>query len=149
MTKSNSPPRCTSGSAFNLCVYVKTSPSQNAPKSQRLRIGQNVPITFPASYSTSAMVMYDSKLPWARVRFGPVPLASCGNTDHKWIGVNSQAEMSFTVLSQIPRWEHSGTVVQCLNRGRGFEPHLRLCVVTLSKIHESLLSTGSTQEDSS
>ena len=25
----------------------------------------------------SAMVIYVSNLPWARVRFGPVPLASC------------------------------------------------------------------------
>ena len=34
----------------------------------------------------SAMVIYVSNLPWARVRFGPVPLASCGNTGHEWIG---------------------------------------------------------------
>ena len=66
------------GSTVNLCVYVKTSPSQNAPKSKRPRIGRNVPIIFSASYSPSAMVMYVSKLPWTRVRFGPVPLASCG-----------------------------------------------------------------------
>ena len=36
---------------------------------------------------------------WARVRFGPVPFASCGNG---W-GVNSPAAVSFTVLSQSPR----------------------------------------------
>ena len=42
------------GSTVNLCVYVKTSPSQNAPKSKRPRIGRNVPITFSASYSPSA-----------------------------------------------------------------------------------------------
>ena len=32
---------------------------------------------------------------WARVRFGPFPLASCGN----WSGVNSPTAVSFTVLS--------------------------------------------------
>ena len=34
-------------------------------------------------------------------------------------------------------------------RGRRFEPHRRHCVVSLSKTHLSLLSTGSTQEDPS
>ena len=34
-------------------------------------------------------------------------------------------------------------------RGRGFKPHRRQCVVSLSKTHLSLLSTGSTQEDMS
>ena len=38
-------------------------------------------------------------LHWARVRFGPVPLASCGNGS----GVNSPTALSFTVLSQTPR----------------------------------------------
>ena len=32
-------------------------------------------------------------------------------------------------------------------RDRGLEPHRRHCVVSLSKTHLSLLSTGSTQED--
>ena len=91
------------GSTVNLCVYVKTSPSQNAPKSKRPRIGRNVPITFSASYSPSAMVMYVSKLPWTRVRFGPVPLASCGILATKGSGVNSPAAVSFTVFSQTPR----------------------------------------------
>ena len=36
---------------------------------------------------------------WARVRFGPVPLASCGNG----LGVNSPTAVFFTVLSQTPR----------------------------------------------
>ena len=36
---------------------------------------------------------------WARVRFGPVPLASCGNG----LIVNSPAALYFTVLSQTPR----------------------------------------------
>ena len=41
-------------------------------------------------------------------------------------------------------WEHSGSVVESLTRprGRGFEPHLRHCVLSLSKTHLSLLSTG-------
>ena len=42
----------------------------------------------------------------------------------------------------------SGRVLDSRLRGRGFEPHLRHCVVSLSKTHLSLLSTGSTQEDS-
>ena len=36
---------------------------------------------------------------WARVRFGPVALASCGNVP----GVYSPTVVSFTVLSQTPR----------------------------------------------
>ena len=43
-------------------------------------------------------------------------------------------------------------MVECLtrdsSRGCGFEPHRHHCVVSLSKTHLSLLSTGSTQEDS-
>ena len=38
----------------------------------------------------------------------------------------------------------SGRVFDSRPRGRGFEPHLRHCVVSLSKIHLYLLSTGST-----
>ena len=34
-------------------------------------------------------------------------------------------------------------------RGCAFEPHRRHCVVSLSKTHLSLLSTGSTEEDPS
>ena len=44
----------------------------------------------------------------------------------------------------------SGSVVECLTRDRGvcvFEPQRLHCVVSLSKKHLSLLSTGSTQED--
>ena len=36
---------------------------------------------------------------WARVPFGPDPLASCGNGS----GVDSPTAVSFTVLSQTPR----------------------------------------------
>ena len=36
---------------------------------------------------------------WALVRFGPVPLTSCGNGSI----VNSPAAVYFTILSQIPR----------------------------------------------
>ena len=46
----------------------------------------------------SALVIYVSKLPLG-VRFGPVPLASCGNG----LGVNSPTAVSFAVLSQTPR----------------------------------------------
>ena len=43
----------------------------------------------------SAMVINVSKLPWARVQFGPVPLESCGNGSC----VNTPAALSFLVLS--------------------------------------------------
>ena len=35
----------------------------------------------------------------------------------------------------ISYWERSSSVVECLTRDRGFEPHQRHCVVSLSKIH--------------
>ena len=43
----------------------------------------------------------------------------------------------------------SGRVLDSRPKGRGFEPHRRHCVVSLSKTYLSLLSTGSTQEDPS
>ena len=43
----------------------------------------------------------------------------------------------------------SGRVLDSRPKGRGFKPHRRHCVVSLSKTHLSLLSTGSTQEDPS
>ena len=43
----------------------------------------------------------------------------------------------------------SGRVLDSRLRGHGVEPHRRRCVVSLSKTHLSLLSTGSTQEDPS
>ena len=43
----------------------------------------------------------------------------------------------------------SGRVLDARPRGSGFKPHQRHCVVSLSKIHLSLLSTGVTQEDPS
>ena len=49
-------------------------------------------------------------------------------------------------------WEHSGSVVENLTQDRGATASSlnRLhCVVSLSKTHLSLLSTGSTQEDPS
>ena len=55
----------------------------------------------------------------------------------------------------FPLWlyrEHSGSVVECLTRDRGAvgsSLHRHHCVVSLSKTHVSLLSTGSTQEDPS
>ena len=41
------------------------------------------------------------------------------------------------------------SVFESRPRGRGFEPHMRQCVVSLSNTHLSLLSTGSTQENPS
>ena len=46
------------------------------------------------------------------------------------------------------RWL-SGRVFDSRPKGRGFGPHRRHCVVSLSKTHISLLSTCSTQEDPS
>ena len=43
----------------------------------------------------------------------------------------------------------SGRVLVLRPRGRGIEPHQYHNVVSLSKAHLSLLSTGSTQEDPS
>ena len=43
----------------------------------------------------------------------------------------------------------SGRVVDSRPKGWGFEPQRRHCVVSLSKTHSSLFSTGSTQEDPS
>ena len=41
----------------------------------------------------------------------------------------------------------SGRVLESRPKGPRFKPHRRHCVVTLSKTHLFLLSTGSTQED--
>ena len=41
----------------------------------------------------------------------------------------------------------SGRVLDSGPRGRGLEPHTHHGVVSLSKTHLSLLSTGSTEED--
>ena len=41
----------------------------------------------------------------------------------------------------------SGRVLDLRLKGHGFEPHQSYCVVSLSKTHQSLLSTGSTQEN--
>ena len=41
----------------------------------------------------------------------------------------------------------SGRVLDSRPRGCGFEPRQRHCVVSLSKTHLSLLSTGSTQDN--
>ena len=65
-----------------------------------------------------------------------------------WTVFWSQAENSTT--GPLHSQERSGPVVECSTqdqRGRGFEPHRRHCVVSLSKTHLSLLSTGSTQKD--
>ena len=43
----------------------------------------------------------------------------------------------------------SGRVLNSRLRGRRFEPQWHHCVVSFSKTHLSLLSTGSTQEDPS
>ena len=43
----------------------------------------------------------------------------------------------------------SGRVLGSRPMGNGFEPHRRHCVVSISKTHLSVLSTGSFQEDPS
>ena len=47
----------------------------------------------------------------------------------------------FMNLGQGAQWL-SGRVLDSKPRGGGFEPHWRQCVVSLSKTHLSLLSTG-------
>ena len=123
---SNSPQRCTSDSAVR----------QNVPKSKWHQIS-----TFPnwskrsqlhwLSYSLSAMVMYVSKLSWACVRFGPVPLASCGNTCHEWIGYQLPSSSVFYCSFSNSTWEHSESVVECLTRDRGAAGSSLTCVTVL------------------
>ena len=60
-----------------------------------------------------------------------------------------EKDSSFENATSMSSLEHSGLVVECLTRDRGFEPHRRRCVVSLSKTYLYLLSTGSTQEDPS
>ena len=75
MAKSNSTQQCTSGSVFNIRVYVKPSSSQIAPKSHRPRIG----FLFPNCVT-------DGDFHVRVFRLGPVTLASFGNTVHERIG---------------------------------------------------------------
>ena len=65
-------------------------------------------------------------------------------------------EMVIIILDWVHNllYTHSVFFFSCgfssnFSRGLGFKPHLRHCVVSLSKAHLSLLSTGSTQEDPS
>ena len=59
-----------------------------------------------------------------------------------------EAALSILVLKTNERWIR-GRVLDSRPRSRGFEPHRRHCVVSLSKTHLFLQSTGSTQEDQS
>ena len=52
----------------------------------------------------------------------------------------------FNMIIKGVQWL-SGRVLDSRPRGRRLEPQWRHCVVSLSKTHLSLLSTGSTQED--
>ena len=73
----------------------------NVPKSTRRRMDHRLLLHTHSIYAPARqLVIYVSKLHWARVRFGPVPLASCGNGS----GVNSPTAVSFTVffLSNSP-----------------------------------------------
>ena len=46
----------------------------------------------------------------------------------------SSEQLHVAVLgSSNSLWERSGSVVQCLTRDRGFEPHRRHCVVVLEQ----------------
>ena len=55
--------------------------------------------------------------------------------------------ITFFFIKNMGAQRLSGRVLDSRPRGRGFEPHRHHCVVSLSKTHLSLLSTGSTQED--
>ena len=46
-------------------------------------------------------------------------------------------------------WWRSGRVLVSSSRGCGSQPHQRQCIVSLSKTLYHLLSTGTTQEDTS
>ena len=73
----------------------------------------------------------DCKLPEAQVIFYQRPKTTC-NRNNLHYGYDSI---------------HYKACNDLVSKGRGFEPHKRLCVVSLSKTHLSLLSTGSTEED--
>ena len=53
--------------------------------------------------------------------------------------------MSFLLSGLGAQWL-TGRELDLRLRVCGFEPHLRHCVLSLSKTHESLLSTGSIEE---
>ena len=54
--------------------------------------------------------------------------------------------LNITQIWEGAQWL-SGRVLYWRPWGRRFEPHPRHCVVSWSKTHKSLLSTGSAQED--
>ena len=55
-------------------------------------------------------------------------------TDNVEINQTKSSRMSkSSVASFHLMWERSGSVIECLTRDRGFEPHRRHCVVSLSK----------------
>ena len=73
---------------------------------------------------------------------------------------NGDLCFSFGRLDAVPRnkknnsvWERSGSILEIWpetnSSGCEFEHHRRHCFVSLSKTHQSLLSTGSTQDDTS
>ena len=61
--------------------------------------------------------------------------------------VNCSFQVFVFVLTYVGKQWLSGGVLDSRSRGCEFEPHWRHCVVFLSKTHQSLLTTGSTQED--
>ena len=78
-------------------------------------------------------------------------LCLCPQILHEWTGSSEPLLLAFMEsheLTQGAQWP-SGRVLDSRPRGRGLESHRRHCVVSFSKTHLSLLSTGSTQEDPS
>ena len=67
------------------------------------------------------------------------------------IAMNKSLKLFLAVIQIIPQGAQwlSGRVFDLRPRDPGFKSHRRHCVVSLSKTHLSLLSTGSTQEDPS
>ena len=60
----------------------------------------------------------------------------------------NKGDIIYTVLQTFIQLSNI-QVLDSQQRGCGLEPHWCQCVVSLSKTHLSLLSTGSTQEDPS
>ena len=60
----------------------------------------------------------------------------------------NKGDIIYTVLQTFIQLSNI-QVLDSRQRGCGLEPHWCQCVVSLSKTHLSLLSTGSTQEDPS
>ena len=71
------------------------------------------------------------------------PYGGCYQEKYQQKNYNNGYKCKFKHVLRGVQWL-SGRVLDLRPRGRGFEPHQHYCVLSLSKTHSSLLSTGST-----